>query len=368
MWLFTSPFISQQNHYKRIDDEEQRSSASDSPYELLLPKVSRYTKITRKAVWLLIADLVLLGVILHTLSPLISLLQHNQELFPARFRVTAGHVSKTLTPGDRQIPRILHQTTKNETIPAIWAESQASCLEVYSGYKYMLWTDDKARAFLEAEYPWFLEVWDNYPFPIQRADAIRYFVLYHYGGIYLDMDTICHETFPIEQVKVENVTDGCLLQGTLPTGITNDIMISSAKHPAFERATKLLPVSYGLTWWWAKLQPYAAIMSSTGPLFISLAVADYLYDQPSLPSPTVQVIRPAGLKPYISDLETATWHGWDARLLKWLSNKPLIWFVVGTISVVGGLYIVNKTFLFIFRLIVRFSRSLRRKTEKTAGW
>ncbi|KAF5671231.1 glycosyltransferase family 32 [Fusarium heterosporum] len=372
MWLFISPFTSVPNHYERIEDEEQRPSYLDSRHESPLPKTSRYCKITRKAVGLLIADLVLLGVILHILSPLISLLQHNEELFSARSKVTTGQARKSPTPLDHRIPRIFHQTTKNETIPTIWAKSQASCLDAYSDYEYMLWTDDKARAFLEAEYPWFLNVWDNYPFPIQRADAIRYFVLYHYGGIYLDMDTICHEAFPVEQIELENVTDSCLFEGTLPTGITNDIMISSAKHPAFERATKLLPVSYGLTWWWAKLQPYAAIMSSTGPLFISLAVADYLYDQPSLPSPTVQVIRPAGLKPYISDLQTATWHGWDARLLKWLSDKPLIWFVLGTISVVGGLYIVNKTFLFIFRLMVRLShgliRSLPRRTEKTAGW
>ena len=39
-------------------------------------------------------------------------------------------------------------------------------------------------------YPWFLEDWDGYEFPIQRADAIRYFVLAHYGGIYIDLDDV----------------------------------------------------------------------------------------------------------------------------------------------------------------------------------
>ncbi|KAH6957478.1 nucleotide-diphospho-sugar transferase [Fusarium avenaceum] len=302
---------------------------------------------------LFIADLILFGVILHTLSPLISLLQHNQELFPARFQVTNGQLPMPFTRGDHQIPRILHQTTKDENIPIIWVDSQKSCLKAYPNFEYKLWTDDKARAFLEAEYPWFLTTWDNYPFPIQRADAIRYFVLYHYGGLYLDMDTVCHEAFPVDQVESDNITHNCLFEGTLPTGVTNDIMISSAKHPAFERATRLLPVSYSLTWWWAKLQPYAAIMSSTGPLFISLAVADYLNEQPSLPSPTVQVIPPAGLRPYISDLQTATWHGWDARLLKWLADKPLVWFVLGTMLVVGGVYALNKILVLVYRMVFR---------------
>jgi hypothetical protein len=40
------------------------------------------------------------------------------------------------------------------------------------------------------EYPWFLETYDGYPFPIQRADAIRYFVLAHFGGTYLDLDDV----------------------------------------------------------------------------------------------------------------------------------------------------------------------------------
>jgi mannosyltransferase OCH1-like enzyme len=40
------------------------------------------------------------------------------------------------------------------------------------------------------EYPWFLETWDNYRFPIQRADSIRYFILAHHGGIYVDLDNV----------------------------------------------------------------------------------------------------------------------------------------------------------------------------------
>ena len=45
-------------------------------------------------------------------------------------------------------------------------------------------------AFIAAEYPWFLETFQNYRYPIQRADAIRYFVLAHYGGTYIDLDDV----------------------------------------------------------------------------------------------------------------------------------------------------------------------------------
>ena len=53
-----------------------------------------------------------------------------------------------------------------------------------------LWTNEKAREFIAHEYPWFLDTFDGYKFPIQRADSIRYFVLAHYGGTYIDLDDV----------------------------------------------------------------------------------------------------------------------------------------------------------------------------------
>ncbi len=54
-----------------------------------------------------------------------------------------------------------------------------------------MWTDAKSRELIATEYPWFLNTFDNYSQPIQRADAIRYFVLAHFGGIYIDLDDVC---------------------------------------------------------------------------------------------------------------------------------------------------------------------------------
>lgn len=60
-----------------------------------------------------------------------------------------------------------------------------------------MWTDAKSRELIATEYPWFLNTFDNYSQPIQRADAIRYFVLAHFGGIYLDLDDV--NPFPLPQ-------------------------------------------------------------------------------------------------------------------------------------------------------------------------
>lgn len=61
-------------------------------------------------------------------------------------------------------------------------ELTCSCLQ--------LWTNEKSREFIAAEYPWFLSTFDGYKYPIQRADSIRYFVLAHHGGTYVDLDDV----------------------------------------------------------------------------------------------------------------------------------------------------------------------------------
>ncbi|KAJ5874355.1 uncharacterized protein N7529_002785 [Penicillium soppii] len=134
------------------------------------------------------------GLLLQIFEPLITLLHRNEELFGSR---VALHTP--VTPGSQhritslcEIPRILHQTTATETVPEKWIEPQQSCKEAYSDFEYKVWTDESARNFLSVEYSWFVDIWDAYPFPIQRADALRYFVLHHFGGVYLDIDTWCN--------------------------------------------------------------------------------------------------------------------------------------------------------------------------------
>jgi mannosyltransferase OCH1-like enzyme len=53
-----------------------------------------------------------------------------------------------------------------------------------------LWTDNNSREFIETEYAWFLRTYDGYRYPVQRVDALKYFLMLHYGGIYLDLDNV----------------------------------------------------------------------------------------------------------------------------------------------------------------------------------
>ena len=51
-----------------------------------------------------------------------------------------------------------------------------------------LWTDEDNRSYIARRYPEFLNIFDSYPHNIQRADAIRSFLLRDFGGVYCDLD------------------------------------------------------------------------------------------------------------------------------------------------------------------------------------
>jgi len=92
-----------------------------------------------------------------------------------------------------KIPKIIHQTWKTRDIPydvyqKAWIDSWK---KYHADWEYKFWTDEDNKAFIKRHYPWFLKIYDRYQKSICRADAVRYFILHHYGGVYVDLDFEC---------------------------------------------------------------------------------------------------------------------------------------------------------------------------------
>jgi len=90
-----------------------------------------------------------------------------------------------------KIPRILHQTWKNDDVPESFRRMSVSWRRKHPEWEYIFWTDEMNRSFVERHYSFFLPVYEGYPENIQRVDAVRYLTLYKYGGVYVDMDFEC---------------------------------------------------------------------------------------------------------------------------------------------------------------------------------
>ncbi|AJW18207.1 Sur1p [Saccharomyces cerevisiae YJM1336] len=238
-------------------------------------------------------------------------------------------------PKPQLIPKIIHQTYKTEDIPEHWKEGRQKCLDLHPDYKYILWTDEMAYEFIKEEYPWFLDTFENYKYPIERADTIRYFILSHYGGVYIDLDDGC------ERKLDPLLAFPAFLRKTSPLGVSNDVMGSVPRHPFFLKALKSLK-HYDKYWF----IPYMTIMGSTGPLFLSVIWKQY--KRWGIPkNGTVRILQPAYYKmhsySFFSITKGSSWHLDDAKLMKALENHILSCVVTGFIF---GFFILYGEFTF----------------------
>ena len=94
------------------------------------------------------------------------------------------------TSFEPKVPKIIHQQWKDNNIPDKFMKWRNKWLQLYRKpeYTHMIWTDENGRELIQNHYPWFLDTYDGYNHNINRADAARYFILHHYGGIYADLD------------------------------------------------------------------------------------------------------------------------------------------------------------------------------------
>lgn len=235
----------------------------------------------------------------------------------------------------------------------------------------MLWTDADSRQFLVDHYPWFVNTFDAYPFPIQRADAIRYFILHKYGGIYMDLDVGCLRRFdPLLRFEV-------ILPKTIPVGVSNDVMAAAKQHPFMDHLIHNL-----VTFNHRYLTHYPTVMFSTGPMFVSASYGLYVDSHglavPSTPSnPTagfsgIRVLPKAlygkNAKPseapdaFFRHFYGSSWHANDADFLIFLRDHGRVLIFIGFCIAIYGLgrSILPRIFTMVGDRSERRSRSSRR--------
>ena len=89
------------------------------------------------------------------------------------------------------IPKTIFQTHKSMTY-VMDNNRLFDCYQSWDvkGYTHKFFDDKKADDFMKENFNDIYEIYHNLPLPVMKADLWRYCVIYHYGGIYADMDTI----------------------------------------------------------------------------------------------------------------------------------------------------------------------------------
>jgi len=208
------------------------------------------------------------------------------------------------------IPRIIHQTWKTDEVPPKWQGFARSWCEQHPGWEYRLWTDADNRAFIAQRFPDFLATFDGYRYGIQRADAVRYFLLYAYGGVYADLDFECIQ--PLEPLLEGRRFVAALEPDIHASGhgearvVCNAFMAATPGHGAIEAVLERLrrAESNAIT--------HQDVLRSTGPIMLTRVLDAYGGDDVTV-LPHAVLYPFAGGGPQLTQLAA---DGGPARLIR----------------------------------------------------
>jgi mannosyltransferase OCH1-like enzyme len=213
------------------------------------------------------------------------------------------------------VPQILHQvflTDGRAVSPTKHDAARSSCRELHPNWTYSLWEDSSAMDFISQHYPNLLPHYQGYKQSIQRANILRYALLDHAGGVYLDLDITCRQSLDnLRQLPF-------LTPGAYPAGVNNAFILSRPRHPFLQHLLDGVE-SRDLGWG----MPYIENMLSTGCMFFSNRWMSYvrslgqtvrqedgvyiLADEEGDPEP--HMLRGAVTTPLFEHDGASSWHG-----------------------------------------------------------
>ena len=163
----------------------------------------------------------------------------------------SGNISTTAS--NSRIPKIVHQMWKDrKSITSEMNTWMSGCKALNPDYEFKFYDDEDLRKFVETTYPEYWSVYKSLT-GVWMADMARLLIIYHYGGIYMDLDFYCVRPFScIEKFsKVENIlskkgTEPDLMVVSLEPSmhsvvlynktrvVIQDFFMTTPKHPFFK--------------------------------------------------------------------------------------------------------------------------------------
>ena len=147
------------------------------------------------------------------------------------------------------IPKIIHQTWKDKNLPPIIYKLVSENISFLksNGYEYMFWTDDMILKLISEEYPNFYNIYKLARTGVQKGDIARIILVYHYGGIYIDLDVLVLRDFK----EIINMNSDKLYISYEPSGQTtalynNDKYLCNAFFAANKKNNMLKVILYNI--------------------------------------------------------------------------------------------------------------------------
>lgn len=246
-------------------------------------------------------------------------------------------------------PKIIHQ------IYGFWDKNISKNIQsridtwkrLHPEYKYILWNKKISRNFIKTHYNWFLLLYDMYPYNVQRTDVLRYFLLYHYGGVYsdIDLEPVKSITPLLEKYKNKN---SILYRSSNSGMITNDFMVSKPRNIFWKKVWYSIITNHS----YSSVSKHLEIMWTTGPLLLDSVYDDfilkdiyvYVVNSKYINNCDISKQKPCVNKDaYLRRYEGNSWHGIDSIILNWIyMYRYVILIVILSIIII---FILCKYFL-----------------------
>lgn len=238
----------------------------------------------------------------------------------------------------KRIPRIVHQTYKTTQLPVAWKDTPNKWKEQDIDYKF--WTDADNRKLIETDFPWFLTTYDSYAYPISRADAARYFIVFKYGGLYADLDIVPKRDLESLFRWVDSSGKDMIVAQTYNLGLTNALFGAVPSSKILEEFVHSLSSYRG--WWEHFVPPHFRVLFTAGPTRFWIFLAKHNDSILTLP-PTgwgqchqcrsQQGQCAVSESSYFSTLPGGSWHKWDTRFVNGIMCFPqaFVWLLLGAL-------------------------------------
>ena len=217
--------------------------------------------------------------------------QHNHQQVAPTLRVSPPDYH-----GSRVIPRIIHQTWSSHEVPVKFSTWIRSWLKYNPDWEYWFWGPAEVHALIRSQYGEDYEnIYDSYDLNLKRADALRYFVLSQFGGVYADLDMECLK--PLDRfisnhscfVTEENIEHVVFLHRFKDPVVMNCIMGCYAGHPLYKALVRGLNES----------SAQRHVFNATGPFYFTKTFLDV---RESLPyGGNISVLHPRFMLPRADD-------------------------------------------------------------------
>lgn len=145
-----------------------------------------------------------------------------------------------------KIPKIIHQIWSEtyKPLPESLRILSETWQEHYPEWEYIFWNNKKINEFVQGCYPQYWDIFNKFPYDVQRWDAIRYLILDKMGGMYVDFDyeslipidkliedkTCCFSLEPKSHIKV--------FKRKVDDVFNNALMLNTPGHPFMRKVVE----------------------------------------------------------------------------------------------------------------------------------